>query len=183
MPKVGSLLLAGFSLLVMLPTARADITAITLNSASVIWDDHWTIGFEFSPTTDIFVTSLGSFFPNYATDPHGVTLWDASQNVLASAVVTGTGTGGFDFAAITPYELLAGTDYIIGANTDNDAFAQIPGLSYTVAPDIDLLEAREAVCYNSAPCYPSTAGPPLRSTSASGRTSHIPQSPFPSHPR
>src|SRR5579871_5116308 len=49
----------------------------------------YTLGFTFSPTTNIDVTSLGGFFAD------GVTLWDSSQNVLATTTVTGSGTAGF----------------------------------------------------------------------------------------
>src|SRR5271157_4601731 len=92
--------LAAFSLLLMLPTARADTPAITLISYTDFTNGGWTLGFEFSPITNIYVTSLGSFFPSGATDVHDSTLYDMSGDVLATAAVTGTGTEGFAYTAI-----------------------------------------------------------------------------------
>jgi hypothetical protein len=146
----------------LLPTARADSPAITLTSYTNYSNGQFTLGFEFTPTTNIYVTSLGSYFPSRATDVHDVTLWGASENVLATAAVAGTGTEGFDFTAITAFELFAGNDYYVGAATATDRYAAwVPPtwLKFTVGPDITYLGAREVSCSGSGTCFPAYVQP------------------------
>ena len=84
----------------------------------------YTEGFTFSPKTDINVTSLGSVFPDGSNNVHGVTIWDGSQNILASTTVTGSGGDrGFVFSSITPVILTANSTYVIGSTTSTDGVA------------------------------------------------------------
>jgi Domain of unknown function (DUF4082)/PEP-CTERM motif len=155
MIKVGTRLLVGMMLVFFLSaTGRADSTAITLTSYSNFTNGPWTLGFEFSPTANVNVTALGSYFPTGATDVHGVTIWDTSGNPLATTTVTGTGTEGFDFTTISSLLLLAGTNYIIGATTlaDNYAFTGPP--TFTVDPGINYLGHYEISCAGVTPCFP-----------------------------
>ncbi len=153
MHKVSMLLMTVF--LMTLPAAQAaPVPAVTLTSYTDFTDGAWTLGFEFDPTANILVTSLGSFFPTGAVDIHGVTLWNASATVLATTTVTGTGTEGFDYTAITPVLLLAGQDYVIGANTLSDDYA-LTG-TFSTAAMIGYLGHVETSCAGVTPCYPGT---------------------------
>jgi|SRR5579871_830486 len=113
----------------------------------------YTLGFTFSPTTNIDVTSLGGFFADGVTDTHGVTLWDSSQNVLATTTVTGSGTAGFSYAPITPVILTANTNYVIGATTLTDAYALTVNTP-TTASGIDYVAEAETADDNETPVYP-----------------------------
>ena len=155
MHKAATVLAVGFLLLLMLPAAQAGTVAISMASYTDFTNGSWTLGFEFEPTTDIFVTSLGSFFPSDADDVHGVTLWNTSATALATTTVTGTGTAGFDYTAITPVELFAGQMYVIGANTLSDDYAIDP--TFTTAAAIDYLGHVETMCSGVTPCFPGTS--------------------------
>ncbi len=133
--------------------AKAD-TAVTLGSYFDYTNGSWTLGFEFSPKTNIQVTSLGSFFPAGATDVHGVSLWDTNQNLLATTFVTGTGTEGFAYSPIAPVTLTAGQDYVVGATTLSDAYAIASG-PFTVAPGITYIEHAEVATAGVVPQYPT----------------------------
>lgn len=160
MRKLATLMLVGFAYLAMLPVAQADQTAVTLTSYSDFTNGSWSLGFAFDPTVNIYVTSLGSFFPGGATDVHGVSLWDTSANLLATTDVTGTGTEGFDYTAIAPLELLAGTEYVVSATTLSDDYADCNGPAGCAAgftdPDIGFLGHVETPCGGVAPCFPGT---------------------------
>jgi hypothetical protein len=154
MQKLATFLLVGFVFLLTQPAAQAQ-TAITLTSYTDFTNGTWTLGFKFTPTENIAVTALGSFFPTSATDGHGVTLWNDLGGVLASTTVTGNGTEGFDFTAITAVDLLAGDTYIVGANTLSDNYAD-QGATFTTNPAIDYLGHVETRCSGPTPCFPGT---------------------------
>jgi len=157
MRKIQTIAMLACLCLLALPAAHADTAAITLTSFTDFTNGQWTLGFEFSPTTNINVTSLGSFFPTGANDTHGVTIWNTSGTVLATATVTGNGTQGFDYTTISPLLLTAGTDYVIGANTLNDDYAD-NGATWTVASGINYIQHVETTCSGVTPCFPGTAG-------------------------
>jgi uncharacterized protein (TIGR03437 family) len=151
-------LLVGLIVLLALPLAgRAATTAITLGTYSDFNNNTWTLAFEFSPTHNISVTTLGSFFPSGATDQHGVTIWDTSGNVLATTAVSGTGAEGFVFAAIPPLALIAGTSYVIGANTQSDNYALMQAGPPPTASEINYTGHTEIVCAGVTPCFPGTS--------------------------
>jgi hypothetical protein len=137
-------------------TDVADPTAIVLTSYTDFTNGEWSLGFEFSPTSNIDVTSLGSFFPSGATDQHGVGLWTSGGTLIASTTVTGTGTEGFDYSAITPVLLLAGQDYVVSASTLTDDYAD-NSPTFLVAPDLDYIEHMEISCTTVAACFPTAA--------------------------
>lgn len=128
-----------FTFLAGVSVAAYGQTAINLTGYTDYSDGEWVLGFEFSPVNNISVTALGSFFPGGATDQHSVGIWNAAQVELASANVTGTGTEGFDYTAITPLVLTAGTDYVIGATTLNDDYAD-QSATFTVNPGINYIQ-------------------------------------------
>jgi len=134
--------------------AKADQTAVTLTGYNLYTNGGWTLGFEFSPTVNIDVTALGSFFPGGATDTHGVTLWDATGHVLATTTVTGNGTQGIDYTAIAPVLLTAGTNYFVGATTLADNYAD-NGATWTVNPDINYIAHAEIQTAGVTPQFPT----------------------------
>jgi len=143
--------------LTIISVGRADSVAITMTD----WTDYsngysYTLGWQFSPNSNIDVTSLGAFFANGVTDTQGVAIWDTSGDLLVSTSVTGNGTEGFDFTAITPYLLTAGTNYVIGSTTQLDDYAIDP--EFTVDPNITYIEHEETGCGGSTPCYPGSTG-------------------------
>ena len=159
MQKLATFLLVGFVFLLTQPAAQAQ-TAITLTSYTDYTNGQWTLGFEFTPTENIAVTALGSFFPTGATDEHGVTLWTDGGGTLATTTVTGNGTEGFDFTGITPVDLLAGTTYVIGATTLTDDYADggAPPATFTVNPGIDYIRHVETSCTGVTPCFTTGGG-------------------------
>src|SRR5262249_16803034 len=119
---------AGLSALLVLGSpARADSPALTITTPGDAYSGApYTLGFEFMPNGNQTLTALGTFSFN-AGGPSGpvmVGLWDTTGTLLASATVPG-GTGGmqigaFWYEAITPFDLVGGTDYIIGSYNPDD---------------------------------------------------------------
>jgi hypothetical protein len=104
--------------------ARADLIAVTGVAGGSVFGSFngsdQTIGWTFSTATDITVTELG-FFDQTPADPlsqtHEVGIWDASGTLLASITV-GTNDpldGSFRYHTITPFDLVSGITYFIGA--------------------------------------------------------------------
>jgi hypothetical protein len=157
MRKIVSVGLTALAFLLTVP-ARAQNVAVAVPIYQEVHYGFWTLGFEFSPARDITVTALGSYFPAGATDAHDVALWDASQDVLAGATVTGTGTQGFAFTTITPIPLAAGQDYYIGGNLANDWFIEAGSefhIAIHVPGQIDYIAHAEANCVSVTPCFPT----------------------------
>ena len=134
--------------------AHADSTAITMTNWFDFTNGQWSLGFEFIPNSNITVTTLGSFFPGGATDQHGVSLWTTNGNLLANTTVSGNGSEGFVFGAITPLHLMAGTEYLISATTLTDPYAVVTG-PVIVAPGITYVDHVEVRCSGVTPCFPT----------------------------
>lgn len=86
----------------------------------------YTLGFEFSVIGGQSIDALGVYDDNGdgLTSDASIGLWDTSGNLLTSATIAaggGTLNGLFRFASITPYALTAGTNYIVGAYTQDMA--------------------------------------------------------------
>ena len=135
MKKMALVLVA---LIVILPSSLWADDAVTLGGYSNYTNGSWTLGFEFTPTVNINVTALGSYFQAGVTSGHDVGLWDTSGNLLASTTVVGSGAGsdGFQYAAISPMTLLAGTSYVVGGETLSDNYALDYTHSFIVGPGI-----------------------------------------------
>ncbi len=106
-----------------------------------------TLGYEFSPMTNISVTSLEVYdsgmgvLPNLAT----VGIWNTSGDLLASATVpagTGANDGFFSSVSITPLSLTAGKDYVVGAYLNGTASSYNTGQggSGSVDPNITIIQ-------------------------------------------
>ncbi len=141
------------AMIVILPTALRADTAITLTSYGNFNNNTWTLGFLFTPTVDLNVTALGSYFPGGATTVHNAGIWDTAGNLIVGADVTGTGVEGFQFAAITPLILFAGTQYVVGANTLGDNYADI-GATFTTGGFFSYDGHVETICGTAAACFP-----------------------------
>jgi Domain of unknown function (DUF4082)/PEP-CTERM motif len=119
-------------------SAHAD-TAIQLGAGySNGTDGNWTLGFEFTPTSNLNVTSLGDYFESGVTNNESVGLWTLDGTQLATASITGSGApaDSFQFTAITPVELSAGQTYIVGGTTGSDNYAGFDLGNFAVAPVI-----------------------------------------------
>jgi hypothetical protein len=147
---VATLALAGAPLAV-----RAD-TAIQLGSGySNFTNGNWTLGFQFTPTANLTVTSLGDYFQAGVTNTQAVGLWTLAGAELATASVTGSGAAAdsFQFTAITPVVLLAGQTYVVGGTTGSDNYAGFDIANFVVAPVIGYGGHRES--YGAALQYPA----------------------------
>ena len=123
------------------------------------WGTEFTVGDQ-----SLSVTKLGTF--SVASAPMGVGIWQVSDVVspsLVGSVVVPSGGGtqlqGWNFASVTPFTLLAGAVYRIGAQvqaqtlsfggtytslgsgiesvTPGHVWGGIPGLQYPVVKDLD----------------------------------------------
>ena len=102
------------------------------------------LGFEFQVNSPVTVIGLADFAPTAAGNRVG--LWDASQNLLATATVNSAdpsiGHGFFNFAAVPSTALLPGS-YYVGAELDgldgSDAAYTWDGTGLTTLPQISNL--------------------------------------------
>ena len=81
----------------------------TIPTANYSGSGNYTLGYEFTPNTDIIVTSFRSYYPGTAT------IWNASGVSMGSQTSTGTaGTWTNQANLTTPIGLVAGHTYLIG---------------------------------------------------------------------
>ncbi len=84
--------------------------------------DRATVGWEFTPSCDIWVTELGfsDISPDGLSYSHTVGIWDENQQLLVSQVIpdgtTATLLDEYRYMAIAPLQLAAGQTFIIGAS-------------------------------------------------------------------
>jgi hypothetical protein len=112
------------AILLSQPCGAQESPAITgHNLVGTVTGIAWnmTEGWRFTANSDIQVMKLGvwDLFSDGLNTSHDVGLWDPSGNLLASGTVGG-GTAGtlindFRYVSITPVDLEAGHDYLIGA--------------------------------------------------------------------
>lgn len=140
--------------------------AVTLTSDGTYYNGApYTLGFSFTVTGAQTISALGVFDQNGdglggAAD---VGLWDASGNLLASAVVP-SGTGGFldgtfRYASITPYALAASTTYYVGAYEPDDNASSLntgQGGSGFVNPNVTIIQDQYSN-FNNAFSFPDTS--------------------------
>lgn len=125
---------------------------------------QYTLGFEFSVDDAESITGLGV----YDSGQDGlngrafVGLWDTSGNLLVSTIV-GAGTAGtldnyFRYNSITPYALVAGQHYIVGAFEPDDlatSWNTGQGGSGAVSPHVTVYGDRYSN-FNNAFSFPDT---------------------------
>ena len=135
------------------PNAYFEANATTTgNTPSVptAADFTGTLGWEFSPTQNVTVTSLG-YFDDMGTAlggqslsmNHDVGLYDTAGDLLASATITtaSPASGLFRFADLaTPVGLTAGADYILGGVAGTDGYAYDLQNASPFAPGITYLQ-------------------------------------------
>jgi hypothetical protein len=116
-----------------------DTTAGNTATGYTISTDAFTgnLGFDFTPTANVSVTSLGYFNYNGTavagaglTNAHSVGLYDLTGTLLASTVIpvgskgSADGSGSFfAYNTVTPVTLTAGTKYVLfGTSAPGDGF-------------------------------------------------------------
>ena len=138
MPRAICLVVSGLAMLAatMASATAGSFSAVDLDPSTAFFSvvSNGTFGWDFTPTSDITVTDLGFFDRDNdgLAVPHFVGIWDASENLLTSAVVA-SGTAAplehnFRYVPITPITLFSGQSYVIGANNPenyghNETFA------------------------------------------------------------
>jgi hypothetical protein len=120
---------------------------ITLTTPGVEYaGGEYTLGFEFSSSTNISVTSLEVYDSGMGLLSSSATvgIWDTSGDLLTSATVpsgSSANDGYFSSVSITPLNLTAGTDYVVGAYLDGTASSYNTGEGgvATVNPNITII--------------------------------------------
>jgi hypothetical protein len=109
----------------------------------------WNLGFEFQANSNASVTALGNFYDGSGSDAsygsQQIGLWTADGTLLASAYVSPSGPvtdSNWIFSSITPVELVAGNDYVVGGQGGWDYSGEVSGLTYS--PDITFIQDRYA---------------------------------------
>ncbi len=113
----------GLFLALAAPVVHA-LTAVNFeNTAGLsLGEVPFTLGWEFTANANIQATSLGLFDSGQdgLLDSHAIGLWNSAENLLVSTTIpSGTAAplvdGKFRFVSVTPTNLTAGENYIIGA--------------------------------------------------------------------
>jgi uncharacterized protein DUF4082/PEP-CTERM motif-containing protein len=158
-----AILMAGVAMVASTGFANAG-PAITLTTPGTEYGGgQYTLGFEFQVASNQTITQLGV----YDSGQDGLTtgaqigLWDTSGTLLRSVTIpTGTGStliGDFRYGSITPFLAVTGTDYIVGAFTQDLATSLFTGQggTGTVDPNIILVEDQYSN-FNDAFSFPNT---------------------------
>jgi len=99
---------------------------------------------------------LGFYDTAGVTKGETVTIYDSSQNVLASTLVSDSGPTQYNefWQGISPVELLAGQTYTVSAFTDNNIWSADLAIGLTV--NSSLTFDRADYYYANGPAYPFT---------------------------
>ncbi len=145
--------------------------AVTGFSGGAEYSSYWgsvtgdVIGYRFTVASPLQVSDLGVWNADNAaggaglTSDHQVGIWDSSQALLASVIVTPSGTpvGDWTYTSITPIVLNPGETYTIGASytpDDNDQY--ISGASsMTTDPEVTWLVSVFPAAGDLGFAYPS----------------------------
>src|SRR5438045_5298396 len=129
---------------------RADTIAFSVSSSSsIIFGDNTTLGYAFTVSSPISVTSLGLFdFQNDGlAQSHAVTIWTSTGTQLLQLTISaGTGatlTDGFRYVSIAPFLLVPGT-YTIGGFYAGNSDSSLDAASITGASGLSYLGSRSA---------------------------------------
>jgi hypothetical protein len=119
--------------------------------------NEWNLGFEFQVNNPVTVLALGAYNSPDAGwgGTQNVGLWNSSGVLLASVEVTNSDTaiGNWYFNSITPIVLVAGQDYIVGAQGGTNFAGDVP---VTVDPDITYLDDEYFYFDDASPLTPLT---------------------------
>ena len=144
--------------------AHADTPAITLTSVgATIGASQATFGFEFSVKQNASLTALGVYNSSGTNTLAGtaqIGLWDTSGNLLISTTIPAstaeTLIGSFVYSSVSPFTLVAGTDYIIGAYLSRGAAASFnTGQGGTATVDSNVTLIQDQYAYSSGLVDPS----------------------------
>jgi hypothetical protein len=104
--------------------ARAQTPAFTLSGGSDFNNGQWSLGFQLAQSHDVGIFDLGG-------------------NLLTSATVNPSDplTGLFRYTSITPYDLVAGTQYVIASTTGSENYNYNPA-TFATAPEISFVSDR-----------------------------------------
>ena len=136
-------------------TATGLFLGISAASAALVPGVEWTtdgpssvgslnMGYEFHVNSNVSVRGLGIYaLGGSLTESHDVGLWDIGGTLLASTTVTPTDTliGHFRYKTIPNVTLLAGNDYVVGAQTGSDAWS-FDNTGFTVDSSITYTQDR-----------------------------------------
>ncbi len=138
--------------------------AITMTSPGAEYGGGlYTLGFKFTVNSSVTMTHMGIYDSGQDGLQSGgrVGLWDTAGNLLTSAVVLAGNAamldGYFRYAAIAGYNLIAGTEYVIGSYTTDLASSLFTGQggSGSVDANVNLIEDRFSN-FNSAFSFADT---------------------------
>jgi methionine-rich copper-binding protein CopC len=76
----------------------------------------FTLGYEFTPSTDLTVTAVRSYFGS------SVSIWTSTGTLLASQPVSAPGGAWTETALGTPLSLIAGTTYMVAAYSNENEY-------------------------------------------------------------
>ena len=141
---------------------HAGTVAVDLTSpGSEYGGGPWTLGFAFSPVVNISVTALGVYDSGQdgIADIATVGIWDTNGNLLTSGQVP-SGTGGtllgdFRYVSITPFDLTAGTEYVVGSYLADTASSLNTGQGGTGSFDPSITVIEDRYVGSGAFAYPS----------------------------
>ena len=124
---------------------------------------QYTLGFEFSVDGGGSIDALGVYDSGQdgLTAPASIGIWDMQGNLLTSATINagdGTLEGYFRWVSISPFALTAGTHYVIGAYTTDNASSvgTDQGGSANFNPAVTFYDDRFSN-FNSAFSFPDTS--------------------------
>jgi hypothetical protein len=130
---------------------QADTIAFSVSStSSIAFAGNTTLGYAFTVSSPISVTSLGLFdFQNDGlAQSHAVTIWTSTGTQLLQVTIpAGTGvtlTDGFRYVSNAPFLLVPGT-YTIGGFYAGDSDFSLDGASITGASGLSYVGTRSAI--------------------------------------
>jgi hypothetical protein len=156
------ILLALIVVALMAPQLQAGtLPLITVTSPGEVYaGSPWTLGFEFSPQQNVYVTNLGTFDAGSGLSTSvQVGIWDTSGNLLVSATVpagtAGILNGSFRYTAITPFLLTAGNRYVIGSYYSGTASSYNTGQGGSGSMDPTFVIVQDRFVTAGSLSYPS----------------------------
>jgi len=104
---------------------QAATAAISLVNPNPVQNyDDWTLGFKFTPDSNILVTHLGFFLPNGGSESHFVGIYSEAGTLIDSAYVTTRGSDPyFGYTALdSPCLLDSNSIYYLLGNTAGEDY-------------------------------------------------------------